>query len=88
MFVDRPLLEVKQSKFGNMYEPKYNERIPSADGLFHVRSVQQQKVNIDENGIPNTIPVDRGADAFCTNTNDIVDKVRKAIKGEVATIND
>lgn len=52
-----------------------NRLIPIADGSFCITSVEQHTLTIEENGVVNSISIDRATHAACNNTNASIGKI-------------
>lgn len=60
---------------------------PRAGGPFRAITVPQHTLTIDENGVANTLSIDRATHAPSENTNASVGGEEIAIKGEEITVN-
>lgn len=86
-FVDGPLLLVSTNSSKTNDKPTYKKSTTRDDGPYRIITFQQYTLIIDENGVPNTITIDRAGPAPSDNTKAGIEKEMNATEGEKAIVN-
>lgn len=87
LFVDRALISLNISTLKTADQPTYKKLMSRADRPYRILWLQQHTLNIDENGVTNTISMRNVASARSHNTNSRTSREQSVITGTESIVN-